>query len=184
MSLDTLDDALAHFGVKGMRWGIRKRRQSTKADNASAEETTVGVSKKTGGPRKSTPVQVKVIPGKAVKTRGGERQPTAPEAVKSAALKQKAKKSGPQSLTNDEMRFLVDRLGLEERLSKVAPKEKTLGQKFIQDFLPSPVPLMIVKGAKGKLGPQHNPQIAKGLDFAEKLLQGLADNKKSPKKKK
>lgn len=191
MSEDTLEAELAHFGVKGMRWGVRKRREIvSKADHAAVKEV-VGVSRKTGGPLRSTPVQVKVVPGKPVQTRGGKHQPTAPEAVRSAALKQKVKVSGKQSLTNEEMRFLIDRLSLEERLSKVNPKQKNKGLVFAQTLLASPLPALAVKGAQKQVigsmkgvGTAGQYNTLRGLEFAEKLLGGLNTATKSKKKEK
>lgn len=176
---DTVEEVLAHFGVKGMKWGVRKRRK------IASEHTPVSTgSVKTVDTKKPTPVQVRVVPGKRVQTRGGSRQPTTAEAIRAAALKQKAKKSGPQALTNEEMSFLVTRLGLEEKLSKVAPKQKTLGQRFVKDFLPSPAAQALLKAGTKKLPANTHPNVLKGADFAEKMLKTLADNKKSQKKSK
>jgi hypothetical protein len=180
--MDTVEEVLAHYGVKGMRWGIRRRRRSESGGDG-ASTTPLGVSKSTVGSTKATPVLLKAVPGKPVKVKGGDRQETTADALRSAALKQKARKSGPQALTNEEMRFLVDRLGLEKRLSEVAPKYKTKGQKFVQDFLPGPIPKYAIKGVKSQLKPHHDPRIAKGLDFTETLLSTLRDSQKSSKKK-
>lgn len=187
METRTFETELAHFGVKGMRWGVRKRRGSVAEDNASAVATTPSTNK-TVGPSKSTPVQVKVIPGKAVQTRGGKRHPTVDEAIDAAALRQKYHTSGKQALTNSEMRRLVDRLTLEDRLSQVAPKPKAKGRVWAEAFLKSPIPGFALKEGQKNVqtsmkgvGTAKQYKTLQGLEFAERLLktvQPLATQKK------
>lgn len=40
MSFDNADDVLAHFGVKGMKWGIRKQRVSKGSSKSSKKSDT------------------------------------------------------------------------------------------------------------------------------------------------
>jgi hypothetical protein len=92
-------EVLAHFGVKGMRWGVRK--------NASS------------GP---TGVEVATPPGRKVQTRGGERHGASEDAVRAAIAGQKARKSTTDSLSNKELQDLVQRLNLEQQFDRLRPK--------------------------------------------------------------
>ena len=109
VSMSDIDNPLLHYGVKGMKWGQRK------ASSIPAVPQPVSVSTKT---RKS---------GKAViKTKGGKAQPAAKDAIDAKIVIQKAKKSGINSLSNEELRTLTARLDLEQKVSKLAG-DKTAG---------------------------------------------------------
>lgn len=191
METRTVESELAHFGVKGMRWGIRKKRQVSDAVEKTYSPVGTPAKTTTKDVRGPSPVQVKVVPGKPVQSRGGARQPTVDEAIRSAALKQKLHKSGKQSLTNEEMRFLADRLTLEDRLSKLAPKPKHAGLVWAERFIKSPLPGLGINIARGKLLPKEigaftarQVQIEKGLDFAEKFVKSSQAKSKEKKKEK
>lgn len=90
---------LKHFGVKGMKWGVRK-------DNSG------GAPAKKKGP--ST------------------------DAQKAQAAQEKAKKHGQASLSNAEMKHLVNRMNLEQQYSTIAAQNRTLTQKglhFAKDLV-------------------------------------------------
>lgn len=110
----TLEDVLAHFGVKGMRWGQHLSR------------TTGGVS--------PVAVRAKQTPGKRVQTTGGSGHKGSGDAVTAAKLRQKAKKSTVDSLSNAELQALVTRLNLEQQYSRLTPKSP--GQQ-VSKFLTS-----------------------------------------------
>jgi hypothetical protein len=87
--MDPVDTVLSHFGVKGMKWGVRKDRPSR--------------------------VTVSTGPGGRVKTTGGfDRKPSS-DAVRAARLGQRAKKSTVRSLSNDELQALIKRKNLEKQ---------------------------------------------------------------------
>ena len=100
-SLDEIDHSsdeiksLIHYGVKGMKWGVR-RDNSPKA------------------------VTVKEAPGKFVKTSGGKNQPASDDAKSAAVSRQKAKKSSLDSLSNKELQQLVTRMNLEQQYSQLS----------------------------------------------------------------
>ena len=113
------EDALAHFGVKGMRWGVRR----SQAELDSGAPTPVSVTTKEGSSK--------------IKTSGGTKQGAADDAKRVAAIQQKLKKSGSNSLTNKEMQDLVTRMNLEQQLYRLAPpkqaKFKATTTKFLMD---------------------------------------------------
>lgn len=112
---DQSRDILEHFGVKGMRWGVRR-----KDTGYSDGDSTIKVTTKSG----------KGI----VKVSGGKGIDPSEDAVKVAAAKQKAKSSTTAALSNDEMKLLVGRMQLEQQYAKLMSesnqKKKSKGLEF------------------------------------------------------
>lgn len=97
--VDVIRDGLAHFGVKGMRWGVRR-----------PEGSRVG-----GEGRGGEKIVVTQVPGSRLKSTGGKGRTASDDAVRAAVSKQKAKKSGVRALTNAELQHLVNRMNLEKQ---------------------------------------------------------------------
>lgn len=97
--MDTLEEVLAHYGVPGMKWGKRKSSVS--------------------GPTK---VQIVATPGKGVKATGGTGQSPHQDAAVSAALKQTARKSTTDALSDAELKRVVNRMNLEQQYGRLRPK--------------------------------------------------------------
>lgn len=92
---DVVEKHLAHYGIKGQRWGVRRN-----LDGGVEVSTT------------STP-------GKKVTAKGGKGQPAHEDAIKTAISKQKAKTSTTDSLSTKELQELVNRMNLEQQYSKL-----------------------------------------------------------------
>ena len=99
---------LSHYGVMGMKWGVRKDRSSNVTVNAS--------------PRK-------------IKTSGGYDVNPSDDAVKVAAYKQRAKKSSTKSLSNKELKLVVERLNLETQYSRLNPSKVKSGHDYVKALL-------------------------------------------------
>lgn len=109
--MNSLEAVLIHFGIKGMKWGVRR-------------------------PVGPAGIVVKGSPGKKLKTSGGTGQPASEDAVRTATLKQRARKSTTDSLSNKELQDLVTRMNLERQYSSLAPKTPTQQvTKFLTDIL-------------------------------------------------
>jgi 2'-5' RNA ligase len=108
-----VDEILEHHGVRGMRWGVRRK------NIGSPNEVTVSVDK-----------------GK-LKAKGGEGHGPSEEAKAAAATKQKAKASGVHSLSNEEIQAAVTRMNLESNFKQATTKTKQTvpGQKFVLNLL-------------------------------------------------
>lgn len=138
---------LEHFGVKGMKWGVRNSEMG-------------------GG--SSSAVAVSAKPGKMVKTTGGKHHAPHEDAVKVAISKQKARKSSTDSLSNRELQDLVNRLNMEQQYSRLIathPGSSSDVQKFLKKaqvvgktvndvhtFLNSPAGKVAKAALKAKLG--------------------------------
>jgi hypothetical protein len=105
---DVVAGILAHHGVKGMRWGVRRNRTSA-----------VTVSEK----------------GKRLKTSGGHGRPAHSDAVRVRTIGQVGKKSGLKALSNEELQALNQRLNLEQQAKRLTYNDKSPPKKFILTLL-------------------------------------------------
>lgn len=115
---EDVDEFLEHYGIKGMRWGVRRSDEQL----ARARE---------GGDK----VKVKKVKGKKVVViEGGKNQSPSDDAVRTAVSKTKAKKSTTDSLSNAELKQLVERMNLEQQYSNLTSKqaETTKTKKFVK----------------------------------------------------
>lgn len=104
---DNVVDVLKHFGVKGMRWGVRK------------SESAVTVSDRK----------------KKLKTSGGARRPAHADAVRARMLGQVGKASGLKALSNEELQTYAHRLQLEQNVKRLNYNEMNPGKKFVATIL-------------------------------------------------
>jgi len=163
--LDPEENVLAHYGVKGMKWGVQRNRTPTD-------------------------VTLKETPGKLVKAKGGKNQPASEDALKAAKLRQVAKKSTTDALSTQELQTLVSRMNLEQQydnLSKNGTRDST-GKKVVRTFLSDPKNKELTLESIGKgavkataaagggkaavVGVQIGAAIARGV------VQGASKNKK------
>ena len=101
---DPASGVLSHFGIKGMKWGIRRERNPVE-------------------------VSTTVRPGQKVRAKGGENQSASEDAIRSARLRQTARKSSTDALSTKELQELVNRMNLERQYSQIVnpPKQKKKG---------------------------------------------------------
>lgn len=104
---------IEHFGIKGMRWGIRNR----KGEPVSV--TPTAASKVPHGKRRKTKIE----------TEGGQNHPAHEDAIKVAVAKVKLKKSGPSALSNQELRDVANRVQLENQVRVLTSSR---GKKFVK----------------------------------------------------
>jgi 2'-5' RNA ligase len=96
-----LEVGVEHYGVKGMKWGVR----NGAPEAVSAKATSVVPS----GKRRRTKIEVE----------GGENHPAHEDAIKVAEAKTKLKKSGPAALSNRELQEVATRLNLERNVAQL-----------------------------------------------------------------
>ena len=119
VSMSSMADAgrefIAHYGVKGMKWGVRK--------DTPRPVTTQSVVNK--GLRSKT----------KIKAKGGQAQPATQDAVKAAAQRPQVKKSGVSALSNTELRELQTRLQLEQQVKALDAQANASGKKLVKSVL-------------------------------------------------
>lgn len=94
--VEAVKAVLAHHGVKGMRWGVRRSTSSS-----------VTVSQK----------------GKKLKSTGGAGRAPSSDAVRAQTLGQIKKKSGVHALSNEELQAYQKRLNLEQNVKNLSAQQ-------------------------------------------------------------
>lgn len=144
---DTVGDILAHYGVKGMKWGVRRRyaeRQQGRADvqraigaKKSAQKREEHVERlQTGKANVRDHARSGGLFLKTGDKKVKEIKPVSEDAAKAAGAKTKAKKEGKQALSNEEMQALITRMNLERQLGNLTPPSRSKkGAKFAGKLL-------------------------------------------------
>lgn len=162
MTIETLgaqftEQFLEHYGVKGMRWGIRKRDTSPQS------------------------VTLRQKPGKRVKAKGGKFQPAHEDAVRVAALKQRSRKSTSDSLSTKELQDLVQRMNLEQQLERLDPNQGNIGKALAKTLVNGQTGKLAVSGlsaaaeATGKIA---NPHVSLAVTIGKAMTGGGSKKKK------
>ena len=137
------ENYMAHYGVKGMRWGVRKNR----APSAPVSQDPVDVT-------------IKSHPGGKIQTSGGSNQPAHDDAKKAAAYRQQARASSPSTLSNTQLKALIERVRLENDYAKIRAAEleaaKSPSRKFLEKFL---------KDEQATLMKGQKPKTQQGVEF-------------------
>lgn len=113
---------LFHYGVKGMRWGVRKDESASKGGSDKGPTAVVVSQKK---------------PGTFATAKGGKRHPIADDAKRALEARQKARASTTDALTNAELRAAVERMNLERQYSQLSfeSDRRSKGKRFIAGLL-------------------------------------------------
>lgn len=119
---EDLDDILEHYGIKGMKWGVRR----SDAQLARAR-----------GKRKKSSTQVRVNKDRTEidKVRIKGKPAPSEDAIDAEIANKKAKKGGVKTLSNQELQALNQRLNLEQQYSNLTKKQKSNGAKAMDSLL-------------------------------------------------
>lgn len=151
-----VDNVLAHYGVLGMRWGVRRQR------TANGGWRTIESNPSAGTPRARqgrSDIQVKQTRSGRVKARGGSRAPASEDAVRRRVAQQQVKRSSTDSLSNADLQALVKRMNLEVQYKDLSKKQSP-AKAFVANLL----------GQQGKQAANRaaNDQISAALQKAKK----------------
>lgn len=107
----TYGDYLEHYGIKGMKWGVRKSDKSTNVSGNTVRSSKRG---KIKGVELSS---------------DNKKSATQPsdDKTKASILEQKIKSGSTDVLSNKELELVVNRKNLEKRYAEVTSKEKERG---------------------------------------------------------
>jgi hypothetical protein len=106
-----VQNLLAHHGVKGQRWGVRRK-------------ATVGAQEVIISDRR-----------KRIKTSGGEGHPAHSDAIRVRTSGQVARKSGFKALSDQELKAYTNRLNLEQNAKRLQYEDSSPPRKFILSLL-------------------------------------------------
>lgn len=134
---DIVADLLAHHGVKGMRWGVRRKA------TVGAQEVIVSDKRR------------------KIKTSGGEGHPAHADAVRVRTTGQIAKKSGVKALSDKELQDYARRIQLEHSVKRLSYQDKNPAQKFVAGLLGQTGKNAVTQAANEVTSAQVKKQIAK-----------------------
>lgn len=107
-------DILVHYGVLGMKWGVRR----SPAELARARGERAPKKKKTSF------FSEKTVKKKAVKA-----------SAKASSKKEESSKKTPGEMTVDELQAAIRRLELEKRYRDLSPKKVSAGRKIVDSVV-------------------------------------------------
>ena len=134
---------LFHYGVKGMKWGVTRKDRAAERTPASKQEVNdfhrqAGTGLNMRGAKPPNPPTDAVVtqkqPGKYAKSEGGANHPLHPDAERALAIRQKARASKTDAVSNVELKAAVERMRLEQQYKQLefSDDRRSRGQKFIQ----------------------------------------------------
>lgn len=120
--METVEDILKHYGVVGMRWGVRRSNSpgwvSKTTVNSSKKRRTAAAGVRLTRHVLKTPPKTKVSLGKP-----GPKH--SEDAKKAAAAKSKVhRRTNTKALSNDELQALVKRMNLEQQFVRLQGDSK------------------------------------------------------------
>lgn len=138
-------DELYHYGVKGMKWGVRRRRDAIKAYNKSMRDSDARnkqiMSGKTSGKVQSG-IGRRIDATKAYNKSMRDSSDANKQLIKDARNAGKSqdhlrakelKKKNLSELSNAELRELNNRMQLESQYKNLKRQNVSAGQKFVKD---------------------------------------------------
>lgn len=125
----TSEEFLAHYGIKGMKWGVRRK---------VGPDGTVLTSAERKAARKEERELKKEA--KRVERQENFKRPVTEDAQVSSASRARSEKHGTDALSNKELQALVTRMNLEQQYTNLqaSGKAKTArqaGQEYVGDIL-------------------------------------------------
>lgn len=186
--MDTLDEILAHYGVVGMKWGVRRDHGggdgSVSSRAAAAVRGTRDKIKKDIAERTSTELTVRAKAGRHVQVVGGTKRLPHDDAISARSAEQIAKKNTLDALSNQQLQHLVTRMNLEQQYRNLAGKETraTPGEKFAKKLIEDHGDVAVsTLGPAAPIGRMLLKTAAKGVPN-KAMSGGTAGDKKDKKK--
>ena len=130
VSQDDLRYAIVHYGVKGMKWGVRRKSRDDGGGTSKRAEKKL---------KKQEAKELK----KAERKKNFQetiKRPVTDDAANASKGRQRTKKHGTDALSNDELKDLVYRMNLEQQYANLKANEKAAkarrsGRAYVSDIV-------------------------------------------------
>lgn len=123
-----MDEELYHYGVKGMKWGVRRTRAQLGHD--------------TGTKRKKSSVVSRV------KERLTKKKKSATEDSETTEMHKSTKKKKLSEMSDQELRQTIDRMRLEQQYAQLNPQKVSAGKKFFEKAVNEVIVPSVTNAAK------------------------------------
>lgn len=148
-----LPHAIRHYGVKGMKWGVRRKAsallssagsaaRAKRSSMAEARSEKKGMKADAKSAAKAAKVEAKVQKKADKKQEFQEKlkRPVTEDAVNASKGRDRAGKHGTDALSNKELQSLVTRMNLEQQLANLKDNEKAAkarnsGREYLNDLM-------------------------------------------------
>lgn len=123
--VEALEEDKIDTGVKGMRWGVRKDRNSARSQARAAKKAA-----------KKAPqdVVVKTKPGRRVSVKGGRRQEATEDAISASVSRRKVRVNSTDQLSTPELKKLVERMQLESNYRRLAKDDPNIAELLLSEM--------------------------------------------------
>lgn len=180
--VDVNDNELAHHGIKGMKWGIRKYQNSDGSLTAAGRKRYAKLKQREGKAKLKAKRKAAKAAVKAAKKAEKKAEKDA-EKAKEAELKAIAtmKKKGAGQLTDAELATAIKRLETEKRYRDLNPEAVSTGRMFVNEVvMPAAKEAgktllkdFITKQGKNLLGLNDSKEVEDGLAELKKEVENL-----------
>lgn len=148
LTQDDMRCALMHFGVKGMKWGVRRKSPSEGSGSGSGgTKEAISKARESRAEKREAAATAKAV-RKDAQNEAGEtglksriKKPnSSEEAATTAETRSRTKKHGTDVLSNKELQDMVTRMNLEQQYQNLmdaqkAQKARSSGREYISDIL-------------------------------------------------
>ena len=140
-------DILAHYGIKGMRWGVRRKNPSGDSPLKDRKGREI-VDDGEGGYKN---------------TKG---HTVSEDAVLARARQAKVKREGTDALSTKELLELANRIELEQRYDRITNTSSNgFGKRFVEESIKEYGPDFVISGVKAGLGDSRVTQLLSDSDI-------------------
>lgn len=134
---EDLTDSLQHYGVKGMRWGVRKEENRDRVRRAGkaimdTRERAIGGLRTAGRNLKNVGSSAKKVKAIKAERKAKETAKRSPERREVDKIRKKGK---AKYMTDAELKTAINRLNLETQYNRLSLEVYSPGKKFTKDFL-------------------------------------------------
>lgn len=129
--IDPSDEFLEHFGVLGMKWGVRKDKDRVGKSGAKKDGAIKRHLKKKYALNSDSKKELKEVEGKPKKTLDDK----AMDYLKKKRAERVKNKNKISKMSDTELRQKINRLQMEKQYAQLTGKDKTIGVKVVNSVL-------------------------------------------------